>query len=304
MPELEAMCSESAAVQSHNPWSECRYLTCSVLPVRMACNLSCKFCFSKSSISTLEQESSTWTESQLERYFAYSRSRGASRLVITGGGEPLLRPKVVLSAVRSGAKFFNEIALFSNGSLLTRDLVTELAESGLSYICYSRHHHLETQNRSLMGEPAVGLDAFFYRINGRLRVRAVCVLCRGFIQSRHDVWNYIGRLKPYGVSEFTFKHTYVAYERSVFGQSVENVWSSENQVQQDPFVNEGEVIAELPWGPAIKRIGELQICYYYEPTPEWELKNLVGRSLNLLADGKVYGSLEDQRSLLFTLSKS
>jgi pyruvate-formate lyase-activating enzyme len=303
---MSEIVSSLKAVQtefSRNPWADCRYLTCSVLPVRMACNLSCKFCFSKSSISTLEQAGTKWTESQLERYFAFSRSLGASRLVITGGGEPLLRTDAVRTAVRVGGRFFNEIALFTNGVLLNRQLVRELVDSGLSYICFSRHHYAEEPNRALMGDAAITLEEFFNRVDGQVKVRAICVLCRGYIHSSEDVWKYVDALEPYGVREFTFKHTYVAYEHSVFGKSAENLWALDNQVQQDPFSGEGQVIAKLPWGPQIKKIGELQICYYYEPTPEWELKNLAGRSLNLLADGKVYGSLEDQRSLLFTLSK-
>src|SRR5436190_24376135 len=44
-----------------NPWAECRFLTCSVLPVRMACDLDCKFCFSKSSISSLRHDFFNWT---------------------------------------------------------------------------------------------------------------------------------------------------------------------------------------------------------------------------------------------------
>ena len=154
-----------------------------------------------------------------------------------------------------------------------------------------------------MGDATITLEEFFSRVDGQVKVRAVCVLCKGCIHSSEDVWKYVQTLKPYGVREFTFKHTYVAYEHSVFGKSAENIWALENQVQQDPFSGEGQVIAKLPWGPQIKKIGELRICYYYEPTPEWELKNLAGRSLNLLADGKIYGSLEDQRSLLFTLNK-
>ncbi len=46
-----------------NGWGECRFLTCSVLPVRVACNLHCPFCFSRSSISSLAQERLDWHES-------------------------------------------------------------------------------------------------------------------------------------------------------------------------------------------------------------------------------------------------
>jgi cyclic pyranopterin phosphate synthase len=116
------------------------------------------------------------------------------------------------------------------------------------------------------------------------------------------VGHYIERLRSHGVREFTFKHTYVAYEQSLFGASVQNSWAGEHQIQTDPFASEGEVFATLPWGPQIKRIGNLQLCYYYEPTPAWELRHQLARSTNLLADGRVYASLEDQRSHLFTLA--
>src|SRR4051812_22220448 len=130
-------------VQAEARWSDCRFITCSVLPVRMACNLSCKFCFSKSSISSLEHESAGWTASLLENYFKFARSKGAHRLVITGGGEPMLRPKEVRSALRVGKRFFDEVALFTNGSFLDVENVRILADEGLSYVCFSRHHHLD-----------------------------------------------------------------------------------------------------------------------------------------------------------------
>lgn len=71
-----------------NSWHDCRFLTCSVLPVRMACNLNCLFCFSKLSISTLSHDSLNWQNVDIRRYYEFASSRGAKRLVITGGGEP------------------------------------------------------------------------------------------------------------------------------------------------------------------------------------------------------------------------
>ena len=42
------------------------------------------------------------TRELLSRYFEFARERGASRLVITGGGEPLLRADAVLGIIRRG----------------------------------------------------------------------------------------------------------------------------------------------------------------------------------------------------------
>ena len=118
------------------------------------------------------------------------------------------------------------------------------------------------------------------------------------------MWQYIETLRPFGVTEFTFKHTYVAYTGSLFRGSAEDEWAREHQVEFDPFGDEGEVVASLPWGPRVRRIRGIQACYYHEPTPQWELGNRTCRSSNLLSDGSVYASLEETSSLLYRLGCS
>ena len=72
--------------------------------------------------------------------------------------------------------------------------------------------------------------------------------------------------------------------------------------QIDPFAGRGHVVARLPWGPAIRKIGRHQVCFYFEPHPMWEKEHQLCRSVNLLSDGSVYASLEDHRSLLWRLT--
>ena len=290
-----------------NEWARCQYLTCSVLPVRMACNCDCHFCFSKSSVSALGRERSDWASLDVEAYFRYARERGATRLVLTGGGEPLLRAADTLGLVRRGRPFFSEIALFTNGTFMTPELASELSDAGLSYVCFSRHHEDDVRNRSLMGKSAPTLDAFFSNV-GNLRVRATCVMARGSVETERDVWSYIDALMEYGVREFTFKHTYVAYPQSMFRGSSADRWARSHQIDADPFVDIGAAVGRLPWGPTIRTVSrnhkECTVCHYREPTPTWELHHRIGRSLNLLSNGAVYGSLEDDRSLLFQLTSS
>lgn len=291
-----------------SPWADLRYRTCSVLPVRRACNCDCKFCFSKSSVSALGAERRTdWSALDVEAYYRYAIGRGAARLVITGGGEPLLRPDDVVALIERGRPFFDEIALFTNGARLTADLARRLRTAGLSYLCWSRHHDDDDANAALMGPSAPRRGDFFARARG-LPVRATCVMTRGHIEHDDDVWRYIDTMLEYGVREFTFKHTYVAYPRSLFRGSAADRWSRAHRLERDPFEHVGTILDTLPWGPAIRRVvrrgRECQICHYREPTPLWELRHQIGRSLNLLSDGTVYGSLEDARSRLFQLSAS
>lgn len=282
-------------------WHRCRFLTCSVLPVRMACNCHCPFCFSKSSISTLKDDAVDWNDFDVDWYYEFAVSKGATRLVITGGGEPLLRVEATIELIKQGRKFFEEIALFTNGALLTREISQALREAGLSYVCYSRHHDDDTRCRELMGRASPRLADFIAAADG-LPIRATCVMTRGWIDSPEAVDRYLQRLSDYGVQQFTFKHTYVAYPESLYDGSDANEWSRQHQIESNPFTNRGEIIGSLPWGPVIQQIDSLQVCYYFEPTPTWELENQLCRSINLLSNGKVYASLEDQRSQLFLLS--
>lgn len=287
--------------ETGNVWRECRFLSCSVLPVRVACNLNCPFCFSKSSISALRHERVDWREIDVEHYYDDARNRGATRLVITGGGEPLLRPDVVVDVVKRGKRVFDEVALFTNGTYLTAAVARQLAGAGLSYVCYSRHATDDGVNRALMGPAAPGLAQFF-QAAGPLKVRATCVMAQGYVDSRNAVWRHIDVLRSFGVTEFTFKHTYVAYAESLFQGTTEDEWSRARHVDFDPFANEGEVVGSLPWGPKIRHFRGVQVCYYHEPTPQWEQQNRLCRSSNLLSDGAVYASLEDRRSLLYRLT--
>jgi MoaA/NifB/PqqE/SkfB family radical SAM enzyme len=286
--------------RSLSGWSGCRFLTASILPVRAACELACPFCFSKSSVSTLQRDERDWRVGGVERYLEWAREAGATRLVITGGGEPLLRAETVVDLVRRGRRFFDEIACFTNGTHLTRDLSRALSDAGLSYLCWSRHAVDDDDARRLMGPRAPSMEGFFAS-KGDLTIRATCVMTRGQVDRPEEVWRYVARMKAFGVTEFTFKHTYVAYERSVFKGSGEDVWAEANRIERDPFAGRGEVLFALPWGPEVRRIDGVQVCFYREPTPAWEKEHRLCRSANLLADGKVYASLEDEQSLLFEL---
>jgi pyruvate-formate lyase-activating enzyme len=286
--------------QVREAWRQCRFLTCSVLPVRQACNLHCPFCFSKSSISSLRFDAVDWNRLDVERYFEFALGRGAKRLVITGGGEPLLQSESVVELIRRGRNFFAEIACFTNGSRLTRELSRRLADAGLSYLCYSRHHHDDELCRTLMGRDAPQLEQFVAAA-GSLPIRATCVMTRGSVDSVEAVEEYIATLSNFGIREFTFKHTYVAFGESLFADSSANAWARDHHIDFDPFAGRGVVVARLPWGPCIRQIDAYRVCYYCEPTPEWELEHQLCRSSNLLSDGTVYASLEDQRSQLFRL---
>ncbi|MGQ0616786.1 MAG: radical SAM protein [Acidimicrobiia bacterium] len=286
-----------------NGWHRCRFLTCSVLPVRMACPCECPFCFSRSSVSALAAEPTGWADAPLAAHFRWARSRGAARMVVTGGGEPLLRPAECIRAVRLAAPVFGEIAVFTSGAPLTAAVAAELKAAGLSYLCWSRHAVDDADNRALMGAAAPDAAAVLaMAADAGLPVRATCVMNAAGVADAAGARHYLDAFAALGVREFTFKHTYVAGDRSLFASSPANQWARRHRVETDPLRGLGRVVAVLPWGPRIRRIEEVQACHYFEPTPEWELSHRLARSSNLLPDGTVYASLEDHTSRLHRLS--
>lgn len=278
-------------------WADVRCLTASVLPVRVACDLDCPFCFSKSSLSRLDLDRIDWATYDVDRYYAFARSRGATRAVITGGGEPLLRPEAVVRLVARAAAHFDEVACFTNGSRLTPTLAARLRDAGLSYLCWSRHAVDDAENRALMGAGAPDA-AQVVAAAGDLPIRATCVLTRGGVADRADAQRYLDHFARLGVRQFTFKHTYVAWPRSVFGDADQNRWAAAHRVATDPFAHEGVEVGRLPWGPVIRQLGACTVCYYHEPDPDWEKEHRLCRSLNLMSDGTVFASLEDRSSRL------
>jgi pyruvate-formate lyase-activating enzyme len=284
-------------------WAECRFLSCSVLPVARACQCTCRFCFSRSSISALPRGRAGWSAGALLDYYRWARARGATRLVVTGGGEPMLDPDTVLLAVRLGREIWDEVTCFSNAALIDERLAGRLLDAGLRYLCWSRHHWDDARNRDVMGAAAPDLADVLAHCRG-LPLRATCVMHQGGVETADDARRYIAALAPHGVREFTFKHTYVAYERSVFRDSAQDAWCRDHQVEGDLFEGEGEVVSALPWGPRVRDIDGVRICFYQEPSPRWELQHRLCRSSNLLSDGSVHASLEDSQSLLFRLPGS
>ena len=49
--------------------------------------------------------------------------------------------------VELGRRYFDEVACFTNGTFLTRELADRLRDAGLSYLCYSRHAADDEANR-------------------------------------------------------------------------------------------------------------------------------------------------------------
>jgi len=289
-------------------WADCRPRSFSVLPIARACQASCGFCFSKTSVSDLVRQRHA-PEAEMIAWAELAKARGAERAVITGGGEPTLMPASrLLGLVAALRQRFATTLLISNGASLDRSRVAALVDAGLTTLAISRHGLALEHDAALMGLAVdSGAIASWARELG-LPSRAICVVQRGGVDSRAKVRAYLERSASEGFDQVCFKELYVS-------SLAENPWapSAINLHCAAHRFALAEVIAaldelgfvvhgHLPWGSPVFR-GELlgrplEVAAYTEPSVGWERTQGLVRSWNLLADGRCLASLEDPDSAL------
>lgn len=309
------------------PYAALAPRTLSVLPIARACQASCRFCFSECSAS-LGQRARLADIVGVERWMAPAAAAGTKRFVITGGGEPgLLAHSSLTELIAAGRRHFPTVVLITNGIHLAGPpaprraaMLLDYARWGLSVLAISRHHGDDSVNRAIMGVDTGTLDLLHtwrdLRSRGNLtglRLRLICVLQKGGVETSDDIKAYLEFAAREGVDEVCFKELYVSTTlESAYHDRPENAWSRANQV---PLAMLTETLARLgfeqtgalPWGSPLysgkiagtcSEMHALRVAAYTEPSLYWERANGIARSWNLMADGSCLASLEDPDSLL------
>jgi molybdenum cofactor biosynthesis enzyme MoaA len=290
----------------------------SVLPIALACQASCRFCFSKTSTSS-EILPSSLSLSTVSTWAERARNAGAERFVITGGGEPgLLAHAAMLQLIKTGRQHFIKIVLITNGMHLAKReendraaMLQSYAHYGLAVLAISRHHHDDDINAQIMGldtkTPAILRTWRAQPATSRpRRLRLICVLQKGGIDSPNALKSYVNWAVEQGVPELCFKELYVSTTlESAYHENPENAWSREHQVPlalvSQFFEQAGfRVVRRLPWGAPVYEGSwkgkRLTVAAYTEPSLYWERVNGIARSWNLMASGQCLVSLEDLQS--------
>jgi molybdenum cofactor biosynthesis enzyme MoaA len=290
----------------------------SILPVARACQANCPFCFSKASASVeIKAEPIDWR--RVTEVLKQAQVRGASRVVITGGGEPsILGDSELDRLIRESASVFSKVVLITNGYKWGRMSEEECALAlerldfiGLSVMAISRHHFDPERNSAIMklSTRSEAVAATWTRMGSslsRLKLRWICVLQRGGIEDRDSLVKYLDWAVETGVQEICFKELYVSssVESEYYDRSA-NDWSAENQVSLSLVLDLArdtgwELVEKLAWGVPIFearwRGKHLRVAAYTEPALFWELTHGICRSWNLMADGRCLASLEDSGS--------
>lgn len=322
---LSPLVTEEAVAQSlrllHTeliPFERLQPRTLSVLPIAKGCQASCPFCFSDASVSASQGQGKLDFE-RVTSFARAARGRGASRFVITGGGEPGLVPhEKLLRLIASGASQLGKSVLITNGHHLgaldetkRQAALHDYHAAGLGVLAVSRHHHDDEVNASLMSlaTPASGIASTWLAGRERwpnLRFRLTCVLQQGGVCDAAGVAAYVAWAAGLGVEEICFKELYVSTSvESVYHRHAANEWSHAHQVPLSLVLDFArthgfEEVSRLPWGAPVFRGSfrgrMLRLAAYTEPSLLWERTHGVARSWNLMADGRCLASLEDRES--------
>lgn len=300
------------------PYAALKPRTVSVLPVALACQANCRFCFSKASVSA-DTEPAVPDLAKVARWVEEGAHAGAERFVITGGGEPgLAKHEYLLMLIGMGRTHLGKTVLITNGMHLARrdadtraQMLQDYAHAGLSVLSISRHHHDTQVNADIMGldtrtPDVLATYASLAPTQRPDRLRLICVLQKGGIDSPAQLHAYLDWAAAQGVTELCFKELYVSTTlESAYHQNPENAWARANQVPLAMVTefadNAGfEMVSRLPWGAPVYagtwRGKPLTIAAYTEPSLYWERANGVARSWNILANGQCLVSLEDLQS--------
>lgn len=297
-------------------WVSCAPRTLSVLPLAMACQASCAFCFSKASASEAARQRPI--DLALARAWARAaKNAGASRAVITGGGEPTLAKRSALAELVGllSAEIGSTLIITNGiiwGALSEAELVErldELAGAGLSTIALSRHGVGRESSARIMGVDAnAGRLAQAISKHGKIKGRSICVLQKSGVETSADIAAYLAARASEGVGEVCFKELYVSsLSENPWAMSQENLFATKNQVPLSLAVAAlrdlgFEQCSALPWGaPVFKGVVQgmsMSVAAYTEPSVGWELASRIARSWNLMSDGRCLASLEDPESVL------
>lgn len=302
------------------PYHEIVPRSISILPVAKGCQAKCSFCFSHSSVS--DDTTQKLLKPQLiDHILKISKQRGAERVVITGGGEPTLVPHhLLIQYIKLCKNYFDKIVLITNGYAYSNKKISEdqrleylqqIHEAGLNVLSVSRHGYDEETNTKIMNLETNSVNiaqtvARNPQVFKSLQLRWVCVLQKQGVNSIPTLERYLDFATETQASQICFKELYVSVsEESVYYDRSYNKFSRENQiplsmVTQYLEAKNAKLLFSLPWGSPvyelIHRGKKIQIACYTEPSLFWERSQGICRSWNLMADGKIYASLEDLKS--------
>ncbi len=187
-----------------------------VLKPTLACTSSCDTCSTRKRLHRIKKKEPQLGIADWKRLFAEANSLGLSKLTISGG-EPTLYGDL-MELIADGKAYGWEVGLNTNGSLVDRNLVTQLKEAGLDVVTLSLYSSVPEFHDRLRRHPglwhkAVEATKLFVEIreqhDPRFRVNMQTLLCR---ENFRDFPERIQLAYQLGVCGITFSYLEADFE--------------------------------------------------------------------------------------------
>tara|TARA_Y100000310_G_scaffold292965_1_gene322168 strand:+ start:645 stop:1373 length:729 start_codon:yes stop_codon:yes gene_type:complete len=158
-----------------------------VVPVETKCNAFCNFC-----ITRLREKKGILSKKDFLQIEDLKKllDQKVDNIEITGGGEPTLHPEIEKIIEMCSNKAPTQ--MYTNGAFITK--IKNLSD--LSYLCISRAHHLDSENKMIMG-----IDYDVYRLLDESSVKFSLMLCKQGIHDKDSFLDYVDWASNVGASK-------------------------------------------------------------------------------------------------------
>lgn len=103
------------------------------------CNLNCRFCWRSRSETSSWKNKKEIDEEIFLKAIEEGLELGLERLTVSGGGEPLIRRKLIERIIEKAGEYNTERNLITNGTLFTEGLYRKMIENSWDFISFSIH---------------------------------------------------------------------------------------------------------------------------------------------------------------------
>jgi len=166
----------------------------------MACNANCKFCVSK--MTPDFHHDKTFNVAKFQKAAKYAHSCGANTFLITGKGEPLLSIDEIKSMIILTRDLFPIIELQTNGILLTKEILDDFRNLGLTTVSLSCVGRNLVLNKKIISDKFVDLKTNVELIHdSNLIVRLSTIMIKDGLDSLSKIIDYIEYCNHIGIDQ-------------------------------------------------------------------------------------------------------
>lgn len=167
-----------------------------VIPVQNKCNANCLFCITK------YRQEKNWGEMLELDNLEKIKNLAIDKIEITGGGEPLLHPKINEIINRLSQRAWTQI--YTNGGLI--NVLNENTFKKLGKVCISQAHYNRSVNHKIMN--MLRDDYRIKDISQKVKIKMSAVMCQSGINSQLDITKYVKWAISLGAKEVVLRRMF------------------------------------------------------------------------------------------------